>query len=57
MQEPLRKTPETAEDLSLSAKEKKLSRLIREMRYGELQVFVAEGQPVRLEEVRRSIKL
>ena len=57
MQEPLRKTPETAEDLSLSAKEKKLIRLIREMRYGELQVFVAEGQPVRLEEVRRSIKL
>ena len=57
VQEPLRKTPETPEDLSLSAKEKKLIRLIREMRYGELQVFVAEGQPVRLEEVRRSIKL
>ena len=43
--------------LSLSEKEEKLILLIREMQFGEIQLYVADGQPVRLEEVRKSVKL
>ena len=43
--------------LSLSEKEEKLIRLIREMQFGEIQLHIADGQPVRLEEVRKSVKL
>lgn len=43
--------------MELTEKEEKLIRLIREIRYGDIQIYVADGQPVRLEEVRRSIKL
>lgn len=57
MEETTRKTPETDPAPPLSVKERKLIRMIRELKFGELQVFVADGQPVRLEEVRRSIKL
>ena len=48
---------ETKEKVQLSEKEEKLIRLIREMKFGELHLFIADSQPVRLEEVRRSIKL
>jgi len=48
---------ETREELSLSEKEEKLIRLIRELKFGELRVMIADSQPVRLEEVRKSIKL
>ena len=43
--------------IEVSEKEEKLLRLIRELKFGELQVFIADGQPVRVEEVRKSIKL
>ena len=46
-----------SEKLELSEREKKLIRLIRELQFGELRVCVADSQPVRLEEVRKSIKL
>jgi hypothetical protein len=48
---------EFKEKVQLSEKEEKLIRLIREMKFGELHLFIADSQPVRLEEVRRSIKL
>ena len=48
---------ETKEKVQLSEKEEKLIRLIREMGFGELRLFVTDSQPVRLEEVRKSIKL
>ncbi len=48
---------ETKEKVQLSEKEEKLIRLIREMGFGELRLFIADSQPVRLEEVRKSIKL
>ena len=46
-----------AAGLSLSEKEEKLIRLIREMQFGEIQLHIADGQPVRLEEIRKSVKL
>ena len=47
----------SAPRLSLSEKEEKLIRLIREMQFGEIQLHIADGQPVRLEEIRKSVKL
>jgi hypothetical protein len=37
--------------------EKRLLQMIREMKYGELHIFVSEGKPVRVEEIKKSIKL
>ncbi len=45
------------EKMQLSEKEEKLIRLIRDLKFGELRLFIADSQPVRLEEVRKSIKL
>ena len=46
-----------SEELKVTEKEEKLIRLIRELKFGEIKVCVADSQPVRLEEVRKSIKL
>lgn len=43
-------------NLSLTEKEKLLLKLIRELGYGEVRIFVADGQPVRAEEIKKSIK-
>jgi hypothetical protein len=41
----------------LTEKEKKLIRLLREIDYGEVKIVVQDKQPVRIEEVTKSIKL
>jgi len=41
----------------LSEKEKKLIDLIRSTGYGEIRVTVRDGQPIQVEEVKKSIKL
>lgn len=41
----------------LNEKELRLIRLIRELGYGELHLYISEGLPVRVEEVKKSIKL
>ncbi len=48
---------DTKERMQLSDKEEKLIRLIRELKFGEVRLFIADSQPVRLEEVKKSIKL
>ena len=48
---------EIKEQMQLSEKEEKLIHLIRDLKFGELRLFVADSQPVRLEEVKKSIKL
>lgn len=40
----------------ISEKEERLLELIHSMGYGELHIYVADGQPVRAEEVKKSIK-
>ena len=37
-------------------KEEKLLLLIRELGFGEIRIYVADGQPVRAEEVKKSVK-
>lgn len=41
----------------LNEKEKKLIDLIRSISYGEIRVAVRDGEPVLVEEVKKSIKL
>ncbi len=41
----------------LTEKERKLIQLLREIRFGEVHLHMADGQPVRIEEVKKSIKL
>lgn len=37
-------------------KEELLIKLIRELGFGEIHIYVANGQPVRAEEIKKSIK-
>lgn len=41
----------------LSEKEKKLVRILRGIDYGEIKIIVQGNQPVRIEELTKSIKL
>ena len=43
--------------IDCTEKEQKLLQLIREIGFGELKVFIADGQPVRVEEIKKSVKL
>lgn len=38
-------------------KEIHLLEMIRELGFGEIRIFVADGQPVRAEEIKKSVKL
>lgn len=42
---------------ALNEQEKHLIQMIREMKFGELHIFVSEGKPIRVEEIKKSIKL
>ena len=37
-------------------REEKLLQLIRELKSGEIHIYVADGQPVRAEVIKRSVK-
>lgn len=37
-------------------KEEKLLQMIRDLKFGEIHIYVAEGQPVRAEEIKKSVK-
>lgn len=37
-------------------REEKLLQLIRDLKFGEIRIYVADGQPVRAEEIKRSVK-
>ena len=43
--------------IDCTEKEQKLLRLIREIGFGEVKVFIADSQPVRVEEIKKSVKL
>ncbi len=43
------------EKSKLTEKETKLIKMLRGIRYGELRIIVQNQQPVRVEEIRRSI--
>lgn len=37
-------------------KEEKPLQLIRDLKFGEVHIYVADGQPVRAEEIKKSVK-
>ena len=43
--------------MQLNEKEERLIALIRELGFGQMVVHVSDGQPVRIEEIRKSIKI
>lgn len=47
---------EQKKDLKPSEKEEKLLEMIRELGFGQIVIYVADGQPVRAEEIRKSVK-
>ena len=46
-----------AEELVLSDEERRLIIQIRELNYGEMSITVRNGNPTRIEEIRKSILL
>ena len=44
------------EQSKITEREEKLLQLIRELTFGEIHIHVADGQPVRAEEIKRSVK-
>lgn len=44
------------EEIRLTEKEERLIKMICELGFGELHIFVADGQPVRAEEIKKSVK-
>lgn len=40
----------------ISEKEKKLIQMVRNLKFGEIHIYVADGQPVRAEEIKKSVK-
>ena len=45
------------EVLVLNEQEERLIRMIREMKYGEMLIHVVDAKPIRVEEIKKSIKL
>ncbi len=40
----------------LTQKEDRLLKMIRDLKFGEIHIYVSDGQPVRAEEIRKSVK-
>lgn len=45
------------ESMQVNEKEKKLIELIRSIEYGDLKIIVQNKYPIRVEEIKKSIKL
>ena len=48
---------QTEQRIELTPQEEKLIRLIRTIGYGEVHVFIKESKPIRVEEIKKSIRL
>ncbi len=45
------------EALRMSDKEQRLIALLRGIQYGEVKIVIQDGVPIRIEEIKKSIKL
>ena len=50
-------TTKDFKNMLVSNKERKLIELLRETQYGHLEIHLEQGQPVRVEKIKESIKL
>lgn len=48
---------EKEKDLRYSCKEKRLIEFVRKLEFGEIKIIVQDGVPIRIEEMKKSIKL
>ncbi len=48
---------EKPKTIAVSERERKLLEMIRALGFGEISIYVADGQPVRAEEIKKSMKL
>ena len=48
---------EKCDIIELSEKERKLIECLRKIAYGEVTIFMQDGQPVRIEQMKESVKL
>lgn len=55
MEKPL--TGRVLSDLMVSNRERKLIELLRDTKFGQVVIYLEEGEPVRIEKVKESIKL
>ena len=51
------KKPAARENATLSEQEKRVIDILRELKYGEVKVVVQDGVPIRVDEIRKSIKI
>jgi len=51
------KAPADNGKITLSEQEKKVITILREIKFGEVKVVVQDGVPVRVDEIRKSIKI
>ncbi len=42
---------------NISEKEEKLLEIIKDVKYGEIKIIIQDGLPIRVEELKKSIKL
>lgn len=47
---------DTAKRIEVTAKEEQLLKMIRELGFGEMVIHVSNGQPIRAEEIKKSVK-
>lgn len=45
------------ENYKVDGKEEKLLKIIKEIKFGEIKVIIQDGLPIRVEELKKSIKL
>ncbi len=50
-------TNQKLENMLVSNRERKLIELLRDNKYGVVEIHLEEGQPVRVEKIKESIKL
>ena len=50
-------TEEKKDSLSLTKQEENLIRILREIAFGEARIVITDGRPIRIEEIKKSIKL
>ncbi len=50
-------TEEKKETLILTKQEEDLIRILREIEFGEARIVITDGRPIRIEEIKKSIKL
>ena len=43
--------------IKLNEKEERLIQIIRDLNFGEIKIIVQDGNPIRIEEMKKSIKL